>query len=108
PRRSPLWSAFHHTARRCRIVHPGNVGKHSAKRRAHKLFLANHTLHKRRNLLCPSNGFTCHARKCSCRADNGYHGSSPSKQTDQRLSPTSATPPATPSLPSDRAYRTPQ
>src|SRR5262249_29989728 len=48
--------------------------------------LFSHTLHKRRNLLCPSNGFTCHARKCSCRADNGYHGSSPSKQTDQRLS----------------------
>src|SRR5262249_21364705 len=24
--------------------------------------LFSHTLHKRRNLLCPSNGFTCHAR----------------------------------------------
>src|SRR6185312_3739764 len=65
---------------------PGNLGKHSAKRRAHKLFLASHMFHQRCDFLCPSNGLACHTWKCSCRADNGYHGSPPSKQTDRRLS----------------------
>src|SRR6516225_4497527 len=61
---------------------PGNLGKHSTKRRAHKLLLASHTFHQHCDFLCPGNGFTCHAWKCSCRADNGYHGSSPSTGRD--------------------------
>src|SRR5215468_8850725 len=32
---------------------PGNFGKHSTKRRAHKLLLASHTCHQRRDFLCP-------------------------------------------------------
>src|SRR5215471_649691 len=61
---------------------PGNLGKHSTKRRAHKLLLASHTFHQRRDFLCPGKSFTLHSWKCSCRADNGYHVSSPSTGRD--------------------------
>src|SRR5262249_33969922 len=61
---------------------PGNLGKHSTKRRAHNLFLASHTFHQRRDFLCPGKSFTCHSWKCSSRADNGYHVSSPSTVRD--------------------------
>src|SRR5262249_23605087 len=87
---------------------PGNLGKHSTKRRTHNLLLASHTFHQRRDFLCPGKSFTRHSWKCSCRADNGYHGSSLSKNTKAptAIAPTSPTSPAAPSRPSDRACQT--
>src|SRR5262249_41359813 len=67
---------------------PGNLGKHSAKRRAYNLLRASHMFHQPCDFLCPGNSFTCHPWECSCRSDDGYHYSSPSKD----ISPGEAAP----------------
>src|SRR5262249_41895319 len=67
------------------LSNPGNLGKHSTKRRAHNLLLAGHTFHQRRDFLCPGKSFTCHSWKCSCRADNCYHVSSSSTGCDSSV-----------------------